>query len=133
MSDQPIEQEVYARWLASSTRVALVILVAAFAAYAAGVLEPLVPLDRLPALWRLPAREFIAATGAPTGWDWVGRLGKGDYLNLLGVALLGTVTLVCYARLAVLYLRTGDRVRARLAIAQLLVLLAAASGLLAGH
>jgi hypothetical protein len=133
VSNLPAEQHVYARWLSASTRIALAALVAAFASYASGLLQPLVPLARLPDLWRLPAREFIATTGAPTGWGWVALLGTGDYLNLLGVALLATVTLVCYARLILLYRRNGDRVMARLAMAQVIVLLAAASGLGAGH
>ena len=127
-----MDRLIYARWLSAGTRIALSLLIATFAVYALGLLEPLVPLRSLPELWRLPVAEFIAATGAPTGWGWLGRLSAGDYLNLLGVALLGCVTIVCYARLARLYYREGDRALAWLAVAQVIVLVAAASGLAAG-
>ena len=124
---------IYARWLGVGTRIALTLLIATFAVYALGVMEPLVPLRALPELWRLPVGEFIAATGAPTGWGWLARLGAGDYLNLVGVAFLGGVSVVCYLRIAPYYWREGDRALAWLAVAQVVVLLAAASGLIAGH
>ena len=127
-----MDRLIYARWMGIGARAGLALLVATFAVYASGLLEPLVPLASLPGLWRLPAAEFIAATGAPTGWGWLSRLGAADYLNLAGVALLGCVTIGCYARLVRLYFQEGDRVLAWLGIAQLLVLLAAASGLCAG-
>jgi hypothetical protein len=42
------------------------------------------------------------------------------------------VTLICYLRVAPALLACGERVQAALALAQVLVLLAAASGLFAG-
>jgi hypothetical protein len=122
----------YARWLGWCTRVALATLTASFLAYVLDAAEPLVPLDRLPALWHLPVDEFIAATGAPVGWGWVAQVGWGDYLNLLGVSMLCLVTVVCYVRAMPLMVREGQRLQAMLALTQVLVLLAAASGLLAG-
>jgi hypothetical protein len=128
-----MDRLIYARWLAVGTRIALTLLIGTFAVYALGLLEPLVPLGALPELWRLPVGEFIAATGAPTGWGWLARLGAGDYLNLAGVAFLGGVSVVCYLRVIPHYWRKGDRALAWLAIAQVLVLLAAASGAPFGH
>jgi hypothetical protein len=124
---------IYARWLNVATRIALTLLIGTFAVYALGWVEPIIALRTLPELWRLPVGEFIAATGSPTGWGWLWRLGAGDYLNLLGVAFLGGVSIVCYLRIVPHYLREGDRALAWLGIAQVLVLLAAASGLIAGH
>ena len=128
-----MDRLIYARWLAVGTRIALTLLIGTFAVYALGLLEPLVPLGALPELWRLPVGEFIAATGAPTGWGWLARLGAGDYLNLAGVAFLGGVSVVCYLRVIPHYWREGDRALAWLAIAQVVVLLAAASGAPFGH
>lgn len=119
----------YARWLAWGTRVAFATLIAGFALYVLGVLEPLVDHASVVRLWRVSVGEYIAATGAPTGWSWLRYLGKGDYLNLLAVALLCLITVVCYARVLPLLLKT-DRVYAAIAAAQILVLLVAASGLL---
>jgi hypothetical protein len=73
----------------------------------------------------------VAATGAPTGWSWLGRLRNADYANFLGIAMLCLVTIVCYVRVLPLLLRSGERMLAALALAQVLVLAAAASGLLA--
>lgn len=121
----------YARWLNWCTRIALATLIATFLGYVLGATDPLVPLDRLSALWRLPVDEFLAASSAPTGWGWLARAGRGDYMNMVGVAMLCLVTVVCYLR--VLLIR-GDTTVRILALAQVLVLLAAASGLLAaGH
>ena len=125
---------IYARWLAVCTRIALSALIITFVAYLAGVLEPLIAFERLPLVWGLPAQRFVAATGAPNGWQWLGLTGKGDYANLVGVALLGSVTLACYLRVLPWLLRRGERGLATLAALQIAVLVAAASGLLtAGH
>lgn len=127
------EQLRYARWIDVGTRAGFVVLIASFLAYVLGLLEPLVRLADLPRLWTLPVDRYIAASGAPTGWGWVAQLGRGDYLNLVGVATLCFVTVVAYARIVPALLRSGDRVYAWLAIAQIVVLLIAASGFLAGH
>lgn len=120
---------IYARWLDWSVRIALALLVGCFLVYVAGVVEPLVPPQELVRLWALPVDRFVAATGAPTGWDWLLLLGRGDYLNFLGVALLGLITVVCYARILPLLFKSGERLYAWIAIAQIVVLLIAASGL----
>jgi len=126
------EQQVYARWLDWSTRVSLAVLIAAFLAYAVGLLAPAVAVDDLPRLWVLPVERYLEATGVPSGWGWVAMLAKGDYLNLVGVALLGFVTVLCYLRVLPLLLTRGERLQAAFAVAQVAVLLLAASGLLAG-
>jgi len=128
----PREQRVYARWLDWGTRLGLWMLIGAFAAYLFGVLEPQVALTRLPAAWGLPADRYQALTGAPSGWGWLGLLHKGDYLNLLAVALLALITVVCYLRILPIHLARGERLTAAMIAAQIAVLLAAASGLLAG-
>ena len=122
----------YARWLGRCTSAALAVLIAAFAAYVLGILEPLIALARLPQVWQLPRTEFIALTGAPTGWAWLPALAKGDYANLLGVAMLGSVTLACYLRVLFHLVSARERWLAVLAACQIAVLAAAASGILTG-
>ena len=128
----PIEQKVYARWVDWGTRMGLGVLIACFFAYALALIEPLVPPQELARLWALPVDRYLAETGAPTGWGWLWLLGKGDYLNYLGIAILSLLTAVCYARMVPILLDRGERLRAALAISQVLVLLAAASGIFAG-
>ena len=121
------EQQLYARWLEAGTRIALVALVTAFAAYVFGIVEPLIPLDKLPEVWNMPVGRYVATTGAPTGWGWLLSLGKGECLNLAGVALLCLVTVGCYVRIVPGLVRRGEKLLAALAICQLAVLLAAIS------
>jgi hypothetical protein len=125
----PIEQKIYARWLDAGTRFGLALLVVGFAVYVFGVLDPHVPREELARLWTLPVDHYVAATGAPTGWDWLRHVGKGDYLNFLGISVFASITIVCYARIVPTLLVAGDRLQLWLAITQILVLLASASGL----
>ena len=118
----PIEDRVSARWIEVGTHVAFTILVASFAVYVLRILDPLVPMQELVRVWQLPVDRFVAETGAPTGWGWLGFLDKGDYLNFVGIALLATITIVCYARI----IPVLPRLQAVLALIQIAVLLAAA-------
>ena len=124
------EERICARWLEAGTRVAFTVVLASFAIYVLGLLDPLVPLQELVQLWGLPVDRYVAATGAPTGWAWLRFLGKGDYLNLLGIALFAAVTIACYARMVPAFSPQGKRAQAMFALLQVLVLLAAASGVI---
>jgi hypothetical protein len=126
------DQQVYARWLDWGTRLSLAVLVAAFLAYVFGLTPAALPLAEMPRFWRLPLERYLALSGSPTGWGWVAMLDKGEYQNLVGVALLGLVTVVCYLRVLPLLLARRERLQAAIVAAQVLVLLLAASGLLAG-
>lgn len=134
VSREQLIQELYARWLDAVTRIAFAATLAAFGLYAADILPSFVPLDALPALWRLPVGEYLARTGAPAGWEWLRLLGYADYLSLACVALIALVTLICYVAVLPMLLRLGERLEAALFAAQALVLLFVCSGALAaGH
>ena len=126
------DPQVYARWLDWGTRLSLAVLVAAFLAYVFGLTPAALPLAEMPRFWRLPLERYLALSGSPTGWGWVAMLDKGEYQNLVGVALLGLVTVVCYLRVLPLLLGRRERLQAAIVAAQVLVLVLAASGLLAG-
>lgn len=131
---QPSEQLRYARWIEWGTRIGLVALVASFVAYAAGWPAPLVPVDRLPELWSLPVARYLQASGMPTGWGWLAQLGHGDVAGLAGIALLAGCSLPALLALVPLFHARGERVYLLLCLAQVAVLLLAASGLLTvGH
>jgi hypothetical protein len=128
----PVEQEEYASWVDRGTRLGLATLAGGFLAYVFEVVEPLIPHAALPKLWHLPVEHYVAQTGSPRGWDWVAQPGWGESLCMIGVAFISLVTLACYLQLVYSYLRAGTRLRAWLAVAQVVVLLAAISGLVAG-
>ena len=127
----PIEQAITARWIEIGVRLGFVVLAVTFALYVLGLVEPLVSPQELVRLWQLPVDRYVAATGAPTGSGWLRMLIKGDYLNFLGVAVFALVALACYARMVPLFLRQGRRTQALFAALQVLVLLAAAVGVVA--
>jgi hypothetical protein len=126
----PDDHLVIARWIEIGMRAAFALLVVTFALYVLGLVEPLVPPQELARLWQLPVDRYVAATGAPTGAGWLRVLAKGDYLNVLGLSLFALLALACYARLVPLLLSQGRRVQALFAALQVLVILAAASGVL---
>jgi hypothetical protein len=132
MNREELIQRTYARWLEAASTLAFGAALLAFVVYASGLLPAFVPLEELPALWHLSADQYLARTGAPARWGWLELLAFSDYLSLACIALIGLVTLLCYLATLPLLLRLGERLQAALTLAQLLVLLLAASGLLAG-
>lgn len=131
---QPEEQLLYAAWLDWGTRIGLVTLVAVFVAYGSGLLAPHIPLSELPKVWSLPVGQFLAATGLPAGWGWVRYVYQGDIANLVGISIMAGTSMLCLLVLVRLYLKKGDRMFAAICLAEIAVLLLAASGVLtAGH
>ena len=124
-------REVYGRILDLAAKAAFALALVAFTVYVFHLLPAYVALDQLPRVWGLPVDRYLEATGAPREFEW--RLaGYGDVLNLAAIALIALVTPLCYARLVPTLLAQKDRLLALLALAQLAILLAAASGVLAG-
>ena len=123
-------QNLYARWMDVGAKAGFALALVSVLLYVTGALAPFVPLERLATLWGQPVGRYLEATGAPTGWAWVGMLGYGDYLNLLGIAIFASISLICYLRILPALLANRDRLYAAIALAQVAVLLLAASGLL---
>ena len=128
------EQLIYAAALDVGMKAGLGLLVATFAVYVSGLLAPHVPFDELPDYWGLPVDEYLVAADVPWGWGWLALALTGDYLNFVSIAFLSGVTVVCYARILVYPLKSRDYLFAGIIVAQIVVLLLAASGILAvGH
>jgi len=125
------EQEAYARWLAHGVRLGFGVLVVSFVVYLAQWLPSTIAPRDLPRYWHLPVREYLAATGAPTGWGWLRRLGEGDVLNFVGIAILASLTIACYLRVLPVFARARERVLLAICVAEIAVLLLAASGIVA--
>ena len=124
-------RELYARLLDRATKIGFAVSLAAFLVYVSGLMPAVVRPADLPRYWSLPVGRFIAATGAPQQWAWLHLLRYGDVLNLAAIALFALVTPVCYARLLPKLAAQRDWLQLALAGAQVVVLLVAASGVLA--
>jgi hypothetical protein len=128
------EQIRYAEWLRWSGWLGLAVLVGAFGLYVTGVLPPVIPVDQLPQVWRLPSRELMQQHGLQGGWSWIRSVTRGDMLNMLGIAILSGCSALPLLAVTGIYLRRGDRLFAALCLLQVAVLVLAASGLIApGH
>ncbi len=122
---------LYARWLEWGVRVSVGVLTVGFIGYLTGLLPAYVPLEQLPLLWNLPASTYIEKTATPTGWNWLPLAYQGDLSGLLGIAVLSGCSLLPLARLVLFYIQQRDWVYAGIAFAVALVLILAASGILA--
>ena len=129
---QPPEQLLYARLLDWGTRVGLVVLLLSFASYVTGLAESHVPVSKLPELWQHPVDRYLELTDSPTGWGWLALVHRGDIAGLLGIAILAGCSVLCLLVLVPLYRRRGDKAFVALCLAEVAVVLLAASGWLSG-
>ncbi len=129
---QPPEQMRYATWLDWGTRVGLIVLLLSFAAYVLGLAQSHVPVSRLPELWIHPVGRFLELTGSPTGWGWLALVHRGDIAGLLGIAILAGSSVLCLLALVPLYWSRGDKAFAAICLAEVAVVLVAASGWISG-
>ena len=133
LAQQP-EALRYARLLGWGTRLGITLLVCSFAAYVFGLLPPHVPLDRLPAVWNQPVGTYLQMTGAPTGWHWIAVAHKGDFINMIGIAVLAGCSIPPLLAVIPQFLRRRDFAYAVICALIAGVLVLAASGVLtAGH
>jgi hypothetical protein len=129
------EQMAYASVLNIGMWLGLAVLVITFFVYVSGILPSFVPIDELPKYWTMKVHDYNVALNAPTGWGWAPLVGKGDYLNFVGIAILSGLTILCYLVILPILFRKKDTAYAIIAIVEVLVLSLAASGLLktGGH
>lgn len=126
------EQLSYAKLLDIGMKFGLLMLVITFIIYLSGILPAYIPLNDLPKYWGMPVKEYLKATGIHPGWTWVHLLGKGDFLNFVGISFLAGITTLCYVRILPILFRKKDTVYGMIAIIEVLVLVLAASGILKG-
>jgi hypothetical protein len=129
------EQITYANILNTGMFIGLAIIVVTFIIYMLGILPSFISPHDIPQYWSMKSKDFIHMFGAPTGWGWVSFVGKGDYLNYVGIALLAGLTVLCYAAILPILMRKKDTPVIIIAILEIAVLVLAASGILksGGH
>jgi len=129
------EQVLYAKILNIGMLVGLAGLVVAFIIYCTGILEPLIPLEKVQTYWILSVHEYLEQSGIQAGWAWFGNLQFGDMLNFLPIAFLSLLTIVCYIAIIPGLIRKKDTAFVVIAILEIIVLAVAASGILGtgGH
>ena len=128
------EQLAYAQVLDWGMKIGFVMVVCTFALYVLGVMPPHIPVEQLSNYWAMPVSQYLQAANVHTGWSWLGLIGKGDFMNFLGIAFLSAVTIGCYLRILPMLIRSKDKIYSFIAILEVLVLVLAASGVLvAGH
>jgi hypothetical protein len=115
--------------------VGIVVLLLSYAVYVSGILPTFMPVEDVPKTWHKSVAEYTHDYNAPTGWGWVSYVGKGDYLNFVGIAILAAISILCYAAIVPGLLRKKDTVLVIIVTLEILVLCFAASGILksGGH
>jgi hypothetical protein len=113
----------------------LIALVGTFIVYAAGILKPLIPLEKVQHYWVMSVADYLHESGIKAGWAWAGNLGYGDMLNFAPIAFLSGLTIVCYLAILPGLMKKKDTAYVVLAILEVVVLSVAASGILGsgGH
>lgn len=129
------EQLKYANLLLYGAWSGIAMLAISFCLYMTGILSSYVPPQEVQKYWGMKASQYLAAVGAPHGWGWLKMVGYGDYLNLIGIAFLGSLTVVGYLILLPAYLAKKDVPYSVIVTAEILILTLAASGILkvGGH
>ncbi|HIL87215.1 MAG TPA: hypothetical protein EYM25_00610 [Deltaproteobacteria bacterium] len=128
------EQIGYVQVVAWGNRLGLTVMLVGFVGYLSGLLPARIPPETLLEVWSLPLPEFLVQTQSSIGWDWLQYLENGDTLALLGIALLGGVTLAGYLLLLVRFLGERKWRQLGMAVAEIaLIVMVAANWIGAGH
>ncbi len=128
------EQIRYANLLFYGAWFSILLMILTYSIYLFGILDPYLPLEKVPVYWQMSVHEYVEKANIPIGWGWVKLLNKGDFLNFIGLALLGGMTIICFCTLIPAYIRKRDWPFVVISICEVLILALAASGILAvGH
>ncbi len=128
------EQKLYSIILYYGSLIGITLLAIGFGMYVSGVHPPYVEYETVVELWDKDTHTFVEEVNMPTGWGWLRLVNYGDVLNLLMLAFLATLTIVCYILIIPVLLKKRDVVYTIIALAEVAILLLAASGVLqVGH
>lgn len=129
------EQVAYANLLSFGAWFGIAAMTVTYIIYLTGMVQPHVEIDLIIRSWGMGVHDYLAITQSPHGWGWVAFLGKGDFMNYLGLAFLALLTIVCYFLLISGYFKRKDWPYLIISVLEVVVLSVAASGILGtgGH
>ena len=125
----PPEQITYANLLFYGSWGAIAILLITFFVYVSGVFESYIPINEISQYWSMPVSQYVQEANIPIGWGWATLIGKGDFLNFIGIVLLAGMTIVCIIDILPSYIKQKDIPFLVLIILEVLVLCLGASGI----
>lgn len=123
------EQNRYANILLVCSWAGIIVMLITFLLYMGGLFNPLVKPSDMPLYWGLNVHKYLQATHAPSGWNWLTLINHADYLNLVGLAFLGVVSILGYISLFIDYLRKKDIPYVIMVTLEIIVIVSAASGI----
>ncbi|NQU02731.1 MAG: DUF1634 domain-containing protein [Syntrophaceae bacterium] len=123
------EQFRYAGIMEKGMFFGLAVLIVTFILYVTGIIRPYIPLNEFSRHFHKDVNSYLAETNIDAGWGWIKMLQYGDFLNFIGIAILTSITILCYISIVPVFWKKKDWVFAILAILEVIVLLIAASGL----
>ena len=123
------EQNRYASILLVCSWAGIIAMVITFLLYMGGLFNPLVKPEEMPLYWGMNVHQYLQATNAPSGWNWLGLINHADYLNLVGLAFLGSVSVLGYISLFIAYLSKKDFPYVIMVGLEIIVIVLAASGI----
>lgn len=123
------EQNKYASILLVCSWAGIIVMVVTFLLYIAGLFNPIVKPSDMPLYWGMSVHEYAHATHAPSGWAWLSMINHADYLNLIGLAFLGIVSILGYISLFFNYLIKKDMPYLIMVTLEIIVIASAASGI----
>lgn len=104
-TNAPAEQIAYANILFYGCWSGLALMLLTYMLYVTGLMEPYVSMELVTKYWAQPVGDYLSQNNVPTGWGWATLLSKGDFLNFLGIALLGGLTIVAYIPVTLAYFK----------------------------
>ncbi|HZK55880.1 MAG TPA: DUF1634 domain-containing protein [Desulfosporosinus sp.] len=122
------EQNTYANILQFCSWAGIVVMVITFLLYVGGLFSPLIQPADMPLYWGLNVTDYLAVTNSPSGWNWLSLVNHSDYLNLVGIAFLGIVSVLGYISLFVNYVSKKDLPYVIMVGLEIVVIVSAASG-----
>ncbi|CAA7599932.1 membrane af1562 transmembrane [Acididesulfobacillus acetoxydans] len=129
-SEVSLEQNRYASILLVCSWAGIFVMSVTFLLYMGGLFNPVIEPSQIPRYWQMNVHQYALATHAPNGWTWLGLLNHADYLCLVGLAFLGTVSVLGYVSLLIDYLRKKDVPYIAMVSLEIVVIVLAASGII---
>lgn len=128
-------QLFYANLLNRLTLIGFALLLIAFFIYISGIMGSYVPMKEVTQYWTQSSHHYMQVANIQPGWAWVSKIGHGDFLVYIPIVILAGVTMVCYLGVIFKFLKSQEYILVVIAILEVVVLSAAASGLLqaGGH